>query len=68
MNKLSRDIDANMIIKDVHHMKIDDEFVSSLFTYILLRRYESLSGLFELGNSYAFFLLTRIFWSNKDVK
>ena len=54
MNKLSRDIDTNMIIRDVHHMKLDDEFVSSLFTYI--------------ENSYAFFLLTRIFWSNKDVK
>lgn len=68
MNKLSRDIDTNMIIRDVHHMKLDDEFVSSLFTYVLLRRYASLSGLFELENSYAFFLLIRIFWSNKDVK
>lgn len=57
-----------MIIKDIHHMKLDDEFVSLLFIYILLRRYASLSGLFELENSYAFFLLTRIFWSNKDVK
>ncbi len=68
MNKLSRDIDTNMIIKHVHHMKLDDEFVSSLFTYILLIRYASLSRLFELENSYAFFLLPRIFWSNKDVK
>ena len=68
MNKLSRDRDTNMIIKDVHHMKIDDEFVKSLFIYIVLRRYASLSEFFELENSYAFFLLTRIFWSNKDVK
>jgi hypothetical protein len=68
MNKLFRNRDTNMIIKDIHHMKLDDEFVSLLFIYILLRRYASLSGLFELENSYAFFLLTRIFWSNKDVK
>ena len=68
MNKLSRDIETNMIIKDVHRMKIDDEFDSSLFIYILMRRYASLTAISVPENSYAFFLLTRIFWSNKNVK
>jgi hypothetical protein len=49
-----------MIIKDVHHMNFDYEFVSSLCIYIL-RKYVSLSELFELEKSYASYLSTRIF-------
>jgi hypothetical protein len=49
-----------MIIKDVHHMNFDYEFVSSLCIYIL-RKYVSLSELFELKKSYASYLSTRIF-------
>ena len=58
MNELLRD--TIMIIKDVHHMNFDYEFVSSLCIYIL-RKYVSLSGLFELEKSYASYLSTRIF-------
>jgi hypothetical protein len=58
MNKLLRD--TIMIIKDVHHMNFDYEFVSSLCIYIL-RKYVSLSELFELEKSYASYLSTRIF-------
>jgi len=49
-----------MIIKDVHHTNFDYEFVSSLCIYIL-RKYVSLSELFELEKSYASYLSTRIF-------
>jgi hypothetical protein len=49
-----------MIIKDVHHMNFDYEFVISLCIYIL-RKYVSLSELFELKKSYASYLSTRIF-------
>lgn len=58
MNELLRD--TIMIIKDVHHMNFDYEFVSSLCIYIL-RKYVSLSQLFELEKSYASYLSTRIF-------
>jgi|GEM_PF-2305551 hypothetical protein len=58
MNELLRD--TIMIIKDVHHMNFDYEFVSSLCIYIL-RKYVSLSELFELEKSYASYLSTRIF-------
>lgn len=58
MNELLRD--TFMIIKDVHHMNFDYEFVSSLCIYIL-RKYVSLSELFELEKSYASYLSTRIF-------
>ena len=58
MNGLLRD--TIMIIKDVHHMNFDYEFVSSLCIYIL-RKYVSLSELFELEKSYASYLSTRIF-------
>jgi hypothetical protein len=58
MNELLRD--TIMIIKDVHHMNFDYEFVSSLCIYIL-RKYVSLSELFELKKSYASYLSTRIF-------
>jgi hypothetical protein len=58
MNKLLRD--TIMIIKDVHHMNFEYEFVSSLCIYIL-RKYVSLSELFELEKSYASYLSTRIF-------
>ena len=57
MNELLRD--TIMIIKDVHHMNFDYEFVSSLCIYIL--KYVSLSELFELEKSYASYLSTRIF-------
>lgn len=56
MNELLRD--TIMIIKDVH--QDDYEFVSSLCIYIL-RKYVSLSQLFELEKSYASYLSTRIF-------
>lgn len=56
-----------MIIKDVHYMNFEYELVSSLCIYIL-RKYVSLSELFELEKSYASYLSTRIFWSNKNVK
>lgn len=58
MNELLRD--TIMIIKDVHHMNFDYEFVSSLCIYSL-RKYVSLSELFELEKSYASYLSTRIF-------
>ena len=58
MNESLRD--TIMIIKDVHHMNFDYEFVSSLCIYIL-RKYVSLSELFELEKSYASYLSTRIF-------
>ena len=58
MNELLRD--TIMIIKDVHHVNFDYEFVSSLCIYIL-RKYVSLSELFELEKSYASYLSTRIF-------
>lgn len=58
MNELLRD--TILIIKDVHHMNFDYEFVSSLCIYIL-RKYVSLSELFELEKSYASYLSTRIF-------
>lgn len=58
MNELLRDTIMN--IKDVHHMNFDYEFVSSLCIYIL-RKYVSLSKLFELEKSYASYLSTRIF-------
>lgn len=58
MNELLRD--TIMIIKDVHHMNFDYEFVISLCIYIL-RKYVSLSELFELEKSYASYLSTRIF-------
>ena len=58
MNKLLRD--TIMIIKDVHHMNFEYEFVSSLCIYIL-RKYVSLSEPFELEKSYASYLSTRIF-------
>jgi len=58
MNELLRD--TIMIIKDVHHMNFDYEFVSSLCINIL-RKYVSLSELFELEKSYASYLSTRIF-------
>ena len=58
MNELLRD--TIMIIKGVHHMNFVYEFVSSLCIYIL-RKYVSLSELFELEKSYASYLSTRIF-------
>ena len=58
MNELLRD--TILIIKDVHHMNFDYESVSSLCIYIL-RKYVSLSELFELEKSYASYLSTRIF-------
>ena len=58
MNELLRD--TIMIIKDVHHMNFDYEFVSSLCIYIL-RKYVSLSELLEREKSYAPYLSTRIF-------
>ena len=49
-----------MIIKGVHHMNLYYEFVSSLCINVL-RKYASLSELFELQKSYASYLSTRIF-------
>ena len=65
MNKLLRD--TIMIIKDVHHMNFDYEFVSSLCIYIL-RKYVSLSELLSLRSLMLPIYRPGFFWSNKNVK
>lgn len=68
-NILSKNIDIHMIMDAVYYMNVDNEHIISLHRHMsLLRNCTSLFALLRLANSYAFFALSNIPWSNKDVK